>query len=320
MKKFKHTLPPLDCLVFFEAAARLMNFSAAAKELFVSQAAVSKRIKQLEDWMGTPLFIRQGRHLLLTGKGNSLLEKVSMTLEFIETAIQPAVNPYPNSVYLSANSAVSMFWLLPRLKAFSLSEDSCEVRLTTTDEPAAQLSAETDLAILYCDGHISDWTCELLVRSDLAPIATVDYLAQRGLCASSELQQLFASPDVVLLNYKRYGPESIHWENWLEMSGYQTGVKAKIQPCQTYAHSIGSALEHKGIALGATHLLQTEIDSGQLVVLGDTPLVTPRDYYLCHPNNKQLSMQARLLQGFLRARPGKGDEISPAEILMNHSD
>ena len=306
MKQYKRSLPPLDCLVFFEAAARLMNFSVASEELFVSQAAVSKRIKQLEDWMGTPLFIRQGRHLQLTGEGSSLLEKVSMTLEFIEMAIQPAVNLYPNSVYLSANSAVSMFWLLPRLKAFSLSEASCEVRLTTTDEPAAQLSEETDLAILYCDGHISGWTCELLVGSDLAPVATAKYLAQCGLSTSTELPKLFANPDVVLLNYKRYGPESIHWENWLEMTGYQAGVKAKIQPCQTYSHSIGSALEHKGIALGAIHLLHREIDSGQLVVLGDTPLVTSRDYYLCYPNNKRLSIQARQLQAFLRARTGNG--------------
>lgn len=302
MKRYKRTLPPLDCLVFFEAAARLMNFSAASEELFVSQAAVSKRIRQLEDWMGTALFVRQGRHLLLTSEGATLLEKVSMTLEFIEMAIQPAGNPYPNSVYLSANSAVSMFWLLPRLKAFSLSEASCEVRLTTTDEPAAQLSTETELAILYCDGHINGWTCELLVRSDLVPVATAEYLTKHDFSASRELQQLFTSPDVVLLNYKRYGPESIHWENWLEMTGYQSGVNAKLQLCQTYSHSIGAALEHKGIALGAIHLLRPEIDSGQLVVLGDTPLITPRDYYLCHPKHKRLSGQARQLQAFLLAQ------------------
>lgn len=299
MKNFRRTLPPLDCLVFFEAAARQMNFSAASKELFVSQAAVSKRVKQLEDWMGTPLFVRQGRNLLLTDEGSSLLEKVGMTLEFIELAIQPAVNLYPNSVYLSANSAVSIFWLMPKLKAFSLSEASCEVRLTTTDAPASQLSAETDLAILYCDGHINGWTCQPLVSSHLAPVATPEYLAQHALSKCDDLQQLFTHPDVVLLNYKRYGPESINWENWLDMTGYRNVLKASIQPCQTYSHSIGSALTNNGIALGVTHLLHAEIESGQLIVLGDKPLSTPRDYHLCHPNNKSRSQQTRQLQTFL---------------------
>lgn len=299
MKSFRQSLPPLDCLIFFEAAARRLNFSAASKELFVSQAAVSKRIKQLEEWVGTPLFIRRGRHLLLTDEGASLLEKVRMTLEYIEMAIRPSEALQPNSVCLSANNAVSTFWLTPKLKAFNLSKDSCEVRLSTTNELAAQLGEETDLAIIYCDGSIAGWTCQPFIRCHMAPVAAPEYLLRHSLTKRCDLKQLFTRTDVVLLSYGRHMPEAINWESWLDATGYREKLRAGIRNCRTYSHSIGSALAGEGIALGSIHLLHAEIDSGQLVVMGSEPLSTPRNYYLCYPDDKLRSPQTLRLQSFL---------------------
>jgi LysR family glycine cleavage system transcriptional activator len=299
MNNVKRQLPPLDTLVFFEAAARHMKFSVASRELFVSQAAVSKRIKQLEGWIGTQLFMRQGRNLVLTEEGAILLEKVSMTLEYIELAIRPIVKRYPESVSLSANSAVSMFWLMPKLKLFGLSEASCEVRLSTADQPAAQLTVETDLAIIYCDGHLTGWHCLPLLGGHLAPVVTPDYLQKLQLQDAHNLSQIFAKPEVVLLSYKRHGPESINWETWLHRTGYDSNLNPNIQLCRTYSHSIGSALAYGGIALGCIHLLHAEIESGQLIVLGNKPLTTPRDYYLCRPEDKIQSIQASQLEAFL---------------------
>ena len=74
MKSYRKSLPPLDSLLFFNAVANNRSLNSAAEELFVTQAAVSKRIQRFEEWLGTPLFSRDGRALQITEAGTSLAE------------------------------------------------------------------------------------------------------------------------------------------------------------------------------------------------------------------------------------------------------
>jgi DNA-binding transcriptional LysR family regulator len=83
MKRYRTALPPLDLLIFFEAAHRVGSFTGCAAELNVSQAAVNKRIHQLEKWIGEPLFIRNGKRLAPTQSGEHLYRTVGMALEFL---------------------------------------------------------------------------------------------------------------------------------------------------------------------------------------------------------------------------------------------
>src|SRR5260221_27419 len=87
MKNYRTTLPPLDLLVFFEAAHRVGSFTGCATELHVSQAAVSKRIHQLEEWIGEPLFIRNGKRLASTETGERLYHTAGMRLEFLRQGL-----------------------------------------------------------------------------------------------------------------------------------------------------------------------------------------------------------------------------------------
>ncbi len=104
MKLYRQSLPPLEALVFFESAARYRNFTRAASELYVSQAAVSKRIKQLEDWLGVWLFERYGRMLELTESGMQLSEKVAMGLDYLEASLLSTRGLSRTSIRIAANS------------------------------------------------------------------------------------------------------------------------------------------------------------------------------------------------------------------------
>src|SRR6056297_1382249 len=140
MTRSRKSLPPLDTLVFFDAVMRNGGFTAASSELYVSQAAVSKRIKQLEDWLGTPLFERGARSLTSTPTGAKLAEPVAMALDYLNSSLDGVKSPASPAVRIAANNAVSVFWLFPRIKAFAISETSCPVETVVSDDQATLLS------------------------------------------------------------------------------------------------------------------------------------------------------------------------------------
>ena len=139
MKSYRKSLPPLDSLLFFNAVANNRSLNSAAEELFVTQAAVSKRIQRFEEWLGTPLFSRDGRALQITEAGTSLAADVEIALDFLERAIDKVKAPEQPVVRIAANAAVSMFWLYGQLKEFSMSDASCNVSVSTTDSTAELL-------------------------------------------------------------------------------------------------------------------------------------------------------------------------------------
>ena len=116
MKNYRRTLPPLDYLLFFETVARHKNFTRAAEELNVSQAAVSKRIKFLETWLGVELIIRHGRSVDLTKAGNKLAANASEALEYLAIGIGQLRQGNHDKLSLASNIAVSQFWADPASK------------------------------------------------------------------------------------------------------------------------------------------------------------------------------------------------------------
>jgi DNA-binding transcriptional LysR family regulator len=134
------------------------SFTSASSELYVSQAAVSKRILQLENWLGTPLFERSTRSLKPTLAGKALAEPMSMALDYLRTSLDGFRSPAHPSVRIAANNTVSMFWLFPRLRVCTFSQASCPVETVVTDDPSQLLAVDNDLAIIYASGPPEGWT------------------------------------------------------------------------------------------------------------------------------------------------------------------
>lgn len=278
--------------MFFNTVMKRGGFSAAAPDLMVSQAAVSKRIRQLEDWLGTPLFDRGARNATPTETARQLEEPVRLALDYLISSLDTARSTQSDTLRIAANGAVSMFWLYPRLQAFATSADACNVNVLTADDPAS-LSAETlDLAVFYGETPPPGWTGTPLFDETLVPAATPAIMAT-----------LADTPDLPLLNYPRLAPNWINWDVWLSRRPGATVSHRPKESCRSYGHAIGRALAGEGLALASTPMLDELFQTGKLVAVGPDTLTTSRRYWLIHPRNAALSRQGRLLQNALRADP-----------------
>ncbi len=127
------TLPPLETFRFFEAAARHLNFTHAAKELHVTHGAVSQRIKRLEKDLGTPLFRRSGRGMLLTDEGRRLLERVQAAIGEITEGVEAIRPNNPDRILtISTPPCLAAYWLLPRLADFNEHHPDIQVNIRAT--------------------------------------------------------------------------------------------------------------------------------------------------------------------------------------------
>lgn len=270
MTNLRKQLPPLDTLLFFEAVTRTGSFTAASTELYVSQAAVSKRVRQLEDWLGTELFVRSARSLSPTPAGEALAEPVAMALNYLRGSIDSIRSPVSRTVRIAANNAVSMFWLFPRLKAFTLSAASCPVETVVTDDPSTLLSPENDLAIIYADASPVGWIGHKLMEEELAPMSS-----PKG------VQRYRQDPQSMpLLEYERHAPDWINWDVWATRHSTSPFMGLSRVVCQTYGQSIGRAIAGEGIALASCTLLSEELASNALQSLDGQRHRTGKGYYL----------------------------------------
>lgn len=289
MKNYRRSLPSLDGLVFFEAAARHNSFTGSASELSVTQAAVSKRIAELEQRLGVKLFHREGRKLSLTGAGLRLQERVATALEFLDDACRSVARQEPISIRIAANSAVSLFWLGPCLRRFGLSPEAVPVTVITTDSLGEQLDAANDLAILHGTGDTPGWAADLLFQDELVPVASPSYMAANGIDTGLEAAGPAGAGKLTLLEYERLAPDWTNWTIWVDRVGPAELRGARMLRFGSYAQSVGAAIDGQGIALGSIDLLGEELRTGRLAVVPGHSYCTGRGYYLAHPRDRILS-------------------------------
>jgi LysR family glycine cleavage system transcriptional activator len=304
MRRYRATLPPLDLLIFFEAARRVGSFTGCAAELHVSQAAVSKRIRQLEEWVGEPLFIRNGKRLAVTESGERLYHTVGMALEFLRQGLGTLREDAMRPLSIGAHTVVGMFWLTAQLQAFGLSGDACPTRLVTSDSTGDLLAGKNDLLVLYSNGMVPGCETTRLLDEEMVPMASPALAAALGGDPRGSFEQYLRTDCPPLLNYLRSAPDWVDWSVWFECLSLDGPSGWKIRTMSTYSQTIGEAIRGKGIALGSVALLQSELSAGRLVPLTDHVLRTDRGYYLCCNEGLPLSGEARRLADFLIAAAG----------------
>lgn len=290
MVRYRKRLPPLDTLIFFECALRRGSFTDAAEELFVSQAAVSKRIRQLEEWLGTRLFDRQTPRLVPTDAARRLGHRVAMTLEFLEQSVTQVRAPGQPIVRIASMTAIGMLWLQPRLRQFGLSASACFFNLTLSDDFTTLFSPDNDLALIYGDGEFPGWEAVRVLSEDLVPMAAPDVARRLARCG------FLADDTAPLLDYERLSPDWVNWAVWAERVGLPSLSEVPRQNCTSYAQSVGRALEGCGVLLGSLPLLEEEITTGRLSRLDQPTYASPRAYWIAWPTGKHLTDDAyRLL-------------------------
>ena len=251
------TLPPLNALRAFEAAARHLSFTRAADELRVTHGAVSRAVSGLEAWLGCPLFRRFNRRIELTDEGGRYLGDIGAALDRIAAASDRVMSAGTRRV-LRVNSIATFTirWLIPRLSTFQQRHPTIEVRLTTSSEPPQHLGASADLVIRGGPDTIMGFACGLFLREARLPVLAPTLRAKLPLDRPADLARH------TLLHTDSL-PEL--WHDWLRLAGVAGLAPAQELTLEHFYLTIQAAVDGLGVAMGPTTLVADEIEAGRLV-------------------------------------------------------
>jgi LysR family transcriptional regulator, glycine cleavage system transcriptional activator len=273
------TAPSLDLLRGFEAAARHLNFTRAADELFITQSAVSRQIKALEERLGVTLFLRQPKSLRLTQPGERLYRAVSSALRQVTEAMEGlSRRAGPSVVTVTSTLGFCALWLVPRLSSFQKSFPEAEVRIAANDRILNLDRERIDVSIRYCPSQTAPKDAVWLFNEELLPVCSPSLLdlPARPLRDPVDLRQH------VLLHLDDPDNPSpwLSWSHWLETAGIPGLKPAGSLAFNYYDQVVRAALAGQGVALGRSPLVQDLLQDGSLVVPLVARAATDRGYWV----------------------------------------
>jgi LysR family transcriptional regulator, glycine cleavage system transcriptional activator len=285
--KVREKLPPLNNLRVFEVVARHLSISRAANELNVTPGAVSRQLTALESFLGTQLFSRKHRDLILTKKGRDYYEDISKSLSEIKSSTKRLFSERnQNQLKVRCYTTFSIRWLIPRLSSFLALYPKMEVVLTTSMDPVNFDQEDLDCAIRLGDGAWSDANVTRLVSNIILPVCSPSLLA------SSSIKNLQDFGRYKLLDTISRPDD---WNLWFKSIGMN--VKLEDFSRLSYESSAlcySAAIEGHGIAMAQYFLVESELRDGKLACPFHQFLNRESfTYYLLTPLGKNESQQAK---------------------------
>ncbi|WP_254868545.1 transcriptional regulator GcvA [Phaeobacter sp. HF9A] len=298
------TLPPLNPLKAFEAAARHNSLTLAAEELNVSQVAVSRQVRVLEDYMGVTLFRRLNRGIELTREGILLFKGVGSAFQDIEDATR-AVSRRGQRNILAIQSYVtfSRGWLMPRLGEFHKAHPRIEVRLSSSPEAADFDTDNLDAAIRGGDGNWPGLHAEKLADMELIPVCSPAFLSENPLDRVEDLA-------TVKLLHSMARPKD--WSSWLDAVGARFTPKNRLL-FENSSLAYEGALMNLGVAIANRQFVQTQLRAGTLVAPFAQSCRTGESYYLTWPKDEPPSSPLLKFLDWIRIHFAPDDTATPRQ-------
>jgi len=280
MPAHRRSLPPLNALRAFEAAARLGSFKDAATELAVTHSAISRHIRLLEDWLGPPaLFRRLNRRVVLSPTGVALLAETGPALDRLSAAAERhqarAGKPPPAVLRVNALATFSLRWLLPRLARFRDRHPEIEVRLSTSNTPVDALSGPYDLIIRGGPDTFYGFTCRPFLTERRLPVCSPVLLERLPL---NEVADLWSHTLIHTSTLPRV------WPDWLAAAGVPNLEPAASLTLDHFYLTLQAALDGLGVAMGPTALVADDLATGRLVAPFPSITVPARGYHAYLPD------------------------------------
>lgn len=307
MLNLKQQLPPLNALITFEAAARHLSFTLAANELNVTQAAVSRQIKNLEQHLGVALFNRYNRRLTLTIAAQQLLPNLLSAIALIIDSVNEltAVDTR-KTVTIAATIAFTTFKLNAWLSQFMQQHPNIEVRVIATDRDVDLQREGVDLAISYGDDRSnSSLRNTFMFNDEIFPVCSPEFLDSAAIHSAElplQVADLLQQPLLHLdeehwrgLHYK-----AIDWGVWFRSQGLIPPRRLKGLKINNYPLLLQAVLKGQGIALGWRHLVSDFLDTGELIAPVTASYQSQREYYLARKADCNNPDVATLQQWILR--------------------
>lgn len=263
-------LPSLRTIKTFLIAARHQNFTRAAETLCISQAAVSRQIRELEEALGSELFVRNGRSIELTDAGSILFDAVQLSFGNIYRATERIRDrdASKNSVTLCCSPSFSRLWLVPRIQAFLKDNPDIDLNIVATHNVfALEPGTQPDIFVSKWRSIQEGYSSRALFCDVVYPVCSPQYLAD-----NPQVRSLEGIRDAYLLSLTPHGrsqvSEHIDWNLWLTYQNLDWRARdagAGQFLANDYSTLVELARQHQGVALGYGFLVESLLDSGQLV-------------------------------------------------------
>lgn len=284
-------LPSLAAIRAFEAAARHENFTSAADELGMTQAAVSYQIKSLEGAVGLPLFLRERGRVSLTEAGAHLAGQVTAAFDLLDDAFLRLRDEDEAMLHVCSFLSFSMRWLAVRLGGFQVAHAGLAVRLHVEDGLSDFVRDNIDVSIRGGGGEWPGMHSQFLMRVLHAPMASPAFVAAQG---------PFDTPASIQQG-RLLSPDDIWWARWFSKMGVtdpppaQPGIRMDSQTIEGNA-----ALAGQGIGMLNPVFWQEELAAGRLVQLGEAVYSSSSFWVVC-PEHKRNQPKVKLFRDWIIA-------------------
>jgi LysR family glycine cleavage system transcriptional activator len=287
-------LPPLSAIRAFEAAARHGSFTKAAEELGMTQAAISYQVKMLEDRVGTPLFLRQARKVVLSEAGRRLAPGIEEAFQRLAAAFASLRETDQNVLSMTVVNTFCTNWLVPRLGSFQMAHPNIAVRLDASARTVDFTKEDFDLGIRGGKGVWPGLKSHKLFPLDMTPLASPEFLARIG--------KINAPADLLKLPLLDW--DDVCWRQWFKAAGIDdpkfNGGPYIAAPTQ---QMLGlAALAGQGIAMLTPAFFATELKSGRLVRVSDITYRDEQNYWLVYPEDRGRQPKIRAFRDWLLAQ------------------
>jgi Transcriptional regulator len=290
----------------FESAARLGSFTEAARELNLTQSAISRQIKELEHQLGVALFERIRKRVVLSGAGRRFFPEARKLLEQLErSTLRVMSSPQGTTLSIATLPTFGSRWLIPRLPDFFEKHPGVALHLSSHSKPFDFSETPLDGAIHYGQPIWAQATCRFICQEEMFVVAAPNFLDQRK---GSVLEQIVKGP--LLHLDTRPGA----WSDWLTLAGADDSAAYRGHRFDQFSMIIGAVQSGMGFGLVPKYLIERELADKSLEIVSDKSLVTENAYYLVSPLSEQ---ENPLLESFYNWMISKVAEPQPAQKLTS---
>lgn len=296
-------LPPLSAVRVFEAAARLENFTAAAQELGMTQAAVSYQVKLLEERLGLSLFQRAGRKVALTDKGREIAPILTRAFDQMRQGFAALAQDHSTVLTISCSNSFAHLWLAPRIGAFQMRQPGLAVRIDATDRVVDFARDGVDVAVRGGQGDWPGVEAKLLTHNRLAPLCSPGWLAKNGPVADA--RALHAMP--------RLSPDDMWWHEWFAAMAVEgdgdtlpPGIALDSQVMEGRA-----AMAGQGVAIVNLFLWKAEVEAGLLVEAVPSYVQERASYWVAYPPHARNAPKVKAFRDWICAEFAREIAVDP---------
>jgi len=292
-------IPSSTALKCFEASVRHLSFTKAAEELYLTQSAVSRQIRNLEEFLSRDLFIRLNKRLVLTGTGAAYYKEVVPLLDGMENACLRMLHreDEKTTLTISALPTLASYWLMPHLAEFQLLHPQFQIKVRSLDDAAKIDPENIDIILHYGGDHWPRAVSHQLMQETVVAVCSPALLERVGEQTNKE----WKPEDVTLFPFLHLSSRINAWPDWMVSQGLESGSFAGT----SFAHFhmvLEAAKNGMGLAILPRVLAERSLQSGELVAPFGSQVPTPHEYLLSYPADKADLEQVVVFRDWLLAK------------------